>query len=158
MSFEIVIPALATVFSPIITLIVKNIWDNKNVQSISSARKKAINRTWYGLIQYYVNNRKTESVPIQIFLESKRKIVSGHALYDSSDGETKLLLRGGFKSDSLLKLDYRNLYEHKLHFGVFILELNANSDSMKGAIIGHGRDPDGIFTATLELSNRIKQV
>lgn len=154
MSFEAmktIAMALATILAPLVTLAVKRVWDNKNITSISSARKKAISRTWNGFLWYDANNKKSKPVPITLYLESKGKIVSGRACYDSSNGETELLLRGRFYSDSLLKLDFRNSYEHKLHFGVMILELNANSDRMEGANVAYGRSPDGIFTAVIKL-------
>lgn len=116
---------------------------------INSPRKKALDGSWTG-IHWYDNQRK-KAKPIQFFLEAKDNIVSGHAIYHVSQGETKLLLKGGFCSDSIIKLDYKNSYEHKLHFGVFLLELNANSDSMSGAGIGYGRNPDEIFTSYIEL-------
>lgn len=152
MTFETITMFFATLLAPIGALTVKKIWDNKNISSISSARKKAISRTWDGSFIHDPNTKENKAVPVQFSLSSQGKIVKGTARYnDSTLGETEVMLRGGFYSDSLLKLDFRNSHEHKLHFGVMILQLNANSDQLEGSLVSYGRDPDGIFTSQIDL-------
>ena len=57
----------------------------------------------------------------------------------------KIIFEGGFHSDKLLKLEYRNAESHKLHFGTIMLEMNGDGDILKGGLVVYGRDPDRIY-------------
>lgn len=75
----------------------------------------------------------------------KGRSVTGNATYQPSPGKTKITLEGGFQEGNILKLEYRNVQKHKLHFGTMLLEINGDGDTLKGGLVVYGRDPDRVY-------------
>lgn len=147
---------LATIIAPILGGYVKALWDNRKYKTLASTRKEAVSKVWIGEHKYQtgvLEPRKEKPIQITLSLKNKGKRVTGTAHYQKNHTETKLFLSGGFFSDSLLRLKYTNSQKHQLHFGYFLLELNAEANKLEGAIIGYGRSPDRVFTATIELNS-----
>lgn len=122
--------------------------------SVSDARKEIVGKLWVGNHKYQTGvlaDKKGKSIPMEMSLNHKRKKITGTARYEIDGKKTELVLSGGFYSDALLRLEYTNSQKYQLHFGFFLLKLNAEANKLEGAIVGYGRNPDRIFTAIIEL-------
>ena len=52
--------------------------------------------------------------------------------------EIQLRLRGGFYTDRLLKLEYKDQTPAVLQFGTMVLELSPRADELEGELVGYG--------------------
>lgn len=149
------IGAVCTIVAPIIVLFI----DRRLSKSIvvvtgNGVRQNAlVKHTWIGT---YVNETgvdATNKTPVNISFNFrvKRRRIEGEAEYVYKGLSTKIILEGGFASDQVLLLTYRNKQSEKIHVGTLVGHLNADLDELKGVLAGYGRSPDGIFTAGIEL-------
>lgn len=155
-SWDTVTLALVTIITAIPAACLKVLWDKRKYKTLASTREEAVSTVWTGEHSYQTGvfaSRMKNPIPIKLSLKNNGRRVTGTAHYKKNDTETKLLLSGGFFNDKLLRLEYTNSQKHQLHFGFFLLELNGEGNKLEGAIIGYGRSPDKIFTATIELSS-----
>lgn len=146
-----VLGATGTLVAPIIAWHFANRSEQKQKRytQISTDRTERLsNSNWKG--QYHlVGEAPTE---ISVVFTVKKSIVTGKATYThNSRGRTEIVLEGGFISDNLLKLDYRNMYSHKLHFGCMILEIDGDAHRLDGGLIAYGRDPDKVYNGEIIL-------
>ena len=141
-----ILGVFGTIIAPIIAIKYSHYRERKDYFDISLNRAKALTRTnWKGCFQL------DEKEDVVFSFSYAKKKVKGEAHYTPSSGPTKIFIVGGFYTDSLLKLDYKNSEEYKLHFGTMILKLNSDGTKLDGGVIVHGRDPDKIYMGTVTL-------
>jgi len=73
----------------------------------------------------------------------------------SEDVTIQLRVRGGFYTDSLVKLDYKNTTPGILQFGTMILQLDARSSHMDGRLVGYGSYAERVIHGVLSLEKTV---
>jgi len=150
-------PVVGAVVGGITTPMVTERYNNKSLRKFSkSSRFKAVSREWRGeytsidFLEVEMSENNKVKCDITVDLNSKGKSVSGTAKYDHI-GPTTLILKGGFRNDSELILNYENEDKSKVNYGCMLLKLNGNGNKLSGYVIGIGRNPDGPFASTINL-------
>jgi len=141
--------ATGTIVAPIIAWHLANRSEQKRYARTSTARTERLaNSSRKG--QYHLAGETPTEICVVFTV--KKRIVTGKATYiHDKRGKTEIVLEGGFISDNLLKLDYRNLHSHKLHFGCMILEMDGDAHRLEGGLIAYGRDPDKVYNGEIAL-------
>ncbi len=129
----------------------------KEFISLSRGRQSAINGKWTGTFrQDNLVNEKELVGTMMINLKTKGKLVKGFGEYGGKYGDQfsyreNILLKGGFKHDRFLVLDYYNKNDQKTHFGHYILELSSEGDQLKGKLIAYGNKSEAVIAADILL-------
>lgn len=150
MDYQILIGLLGvagTVSAPLIAL---KYSERRKYSAISKTRISHLaEHSWSGY--FVLDNKKKQNA--EFIFNVKGRSVQGSATYEPSSGKTKIVFEGGFQTDNILKLEYRNSHQHKLHFGTMILEINGDSNVLKGGLVVYGRDPDRVYFGRIVLES-----
>jgi len=132
---------LATVISPILTLLIKQVLENRNLPSISNTRNLTGN--WKGeTIQE--NERK---VIISSSIKSKRKSIKGTAKISWEDNQNmELKINGHFLDENYIHINYMPKDTNIKNFGSQILRISSNANKLEGLTIGYGSEQEHIIS------------
>lgn len=144
-----ILGAGGTILAPVIAWKLATWSEQKQYSQVSRARTRLLaNSIWKG--QYVLAGKDPNNISFTFSV--RRKKIQGRGSYKHRDGQpTEVSVSGGFVSERLLRLDYRNVDDHKLNFGTVLLEMNANAREMSGGILAYGRDPDQVYNGTIQL-------
>lgn len=117
--------------------------DSRDLKPISKGRKRAINGRWMGHLERIeaIRDLYPEGT-LEMTLQAKRKRVRGKVILRISAGEMSredhLIVKGGFKMDRFLELNFHNANDEIVQFGNLIVELSGMGDRMEGHLHGYG--------------------
>lgn len=126
--------------------------------SLQQARKKNIEGTWEGTFKQdnLIDDQELNG-KMSIDLKVKGKRIVGYGKYGGKFGnqssyQEEIQLKGGFKQDRFLVLDYTNRKAEKTHFGHYILELSPDGDSLNGKLVAYGNKSKAVIGANIFLT------
>jgi hypothetical protein len=132
-----IIGGLATLTGVIVSPIVSKFIENKSFYPISRDRRKKMAGKWKGKVNQYEKDVITRSIEVELDLTIKGKEVRGTGMVNS-EGLHQVSLKGFFRNDRFLKMDYQNDDESVVQFGCFVFGLGDDSKSLTGKFVGYG--------------------
>lgn len=143
---------IAAVAAAVAAMIAKERYNVRSLKSLSSERRKAVTGTWQGTAAN-LSVAGDEPLPMEfniIFhLTARRKTVKGYAIFQH-DGDYTVDVKGGFHSESYLKLEYLHR-QGIVGFGYMILHLDDHAKSMAGKVVAYGAKSHKIVVGRVEL-------
>lgn len=131
--------------------------DSQEFKTISKGRKKVISGVWKGQLEgFEAFNGNIPTGSIEIILKAKRKVISGKMWLDIAAGELGrsdlILLKGGFKMDRFLELNFHNAKDEIVQFGNLIVELDSMGNKLEGKLHGYGPQSRRIMSGKIQLT------
>ncbi len=137
-----IIGGIATLVSPIATLLVKTYLDNKNYST--GGRKKKLSGQWRGVTTQ--SNGKV--VNILVGLKSGTKILTGTAIVEFNNAKLNIRFKGYYLDENHIQINYFSLDSSIKNFGSQILRINANCTRLQGLTVGFGNEAEQIISGT----------
>jgi len=137
--FAAIIQGFFIVVAAIVAVIAKEMYANRSLKSLSSARRKAVTGTWEGSasnLSVAGDEPVTMEFTITFHLTAGRKKIKGTAAFHR-DRDYEVDIKGGFHSESYLKLEYMHR-QPIIGFGYIILRLDDEGREMSGKVVAYG--------------------
>ncbi len=150
---EAVIAGLATIFSAVITLLLKEYFIRKKerYEKLGSRLKEAVHGKWKGSYEQMLEgSHRTIDLTIELKVTTHGTIV-GKAKVPYKNELFEMNITGGFYSDSFLKMDYENSERAILQFGAFVFKLSDDSRKLTGCFVGYGQVSGAIISGNATL-------
>jgi len=135
--FAALIGGLTTLAGVIISPIISKYIENRSFYPISRDRRKKMAGKWIGRVDQYDKDVITRSFVVELDLSVKGKEVRGTGVVNS-EGLHRVSLKGFFRNDRFLKMDYHNMDESIVQFGCFVFSLGDDSKTLDGKFVGYG--------------------
>lgn len=152
-----IIGVFATIFSPIVAILVASWLKNKDFKRINNNRKNTLEGTWVGSGMQEVGLDGEKNFPMKIsgsFLVSRKEVVGNiEIIYDIDDKKvvTKMIFKGGFFYDRYLQFQYKNNNSDIIQFGSVLLELNSSGTRLDGRFLGYGAYTENLVYGQIQL-------
>lgn len=150
-----IIAGIFALVSPIVTLFVKRLLDERSFRPISKSRRQALIGNWKGIGK---QDEGPDGIPIEFPIDldiaAGNRIVTGvfstHLQTPQGSSIGIFELNGGFLYDKYLRLNYTAKDTSRIHFGAFVLELGSKGRTLAGKLVGYGADSEKIVFGTIE--------
>ena len=95
--------------------------------------------SWKGTILQYMDGKAHMTYDAHISIDKiGRKTISGIGTVIYQGEKLTLVLKGSFRNDRFLKVDYQNKNTGYVQFGCFVFHLGDDSKSLDGKLVGYG--------------------
>ncbi len=148
-----IIGATATCIAPIVTLFIKNYFDNKEYIRIKG---RSIVGKWKGEVtQEYGSSEVSYKVTIELKKKGKKLLgtcrVEPHEILEKKS--YNLVLNGALFTNEIFKIDYKNKDSNVKQFGTFLMKLLPEGDKIIGRFVGFGVRQEKLISGRIDLSN-----
>jgi hypothetical protein len=127
-----------TIAAIILTPIAQQYIDGKKIFPISKSRAIALEGLWNGMVIQCLPDATVRTINVDLKLRTKGNSILGTALL-TLDTLYYVDLKGSFRNDRFLKMDYENTNKYIVQFGSFVFQLNDESNSLIGRFVGYGQ-------------------
>ena len=153
-----IVSGIFALANPILTLFLKQYFDNRLIQKNSTGRRQAITGRWEGDIKQDKGpNGKSLIYPAQLNLKAGKKSITGTLDINGEVENRKVkghfTVSGGFLYSDFLRLNYVSNDDSKIQFGSIILKLNSDGTELKGRFCGYGRLTQDIISGNVTFNN-----
>ena len=150
-----IISGAFAVVAPILTLILKQYFDNRSKLPIPSGRREAITGRWQGMAHQEQGPQGPFDFPLTVELTAGRKILSGVLTIryeiDGRQEQAQFNVSGGFFHGSFLQLNYTPRDRATIQFGSVTALLDAAGKRLEGRFSGYGKITQTVVSGTVTL-------
>lgn len=149
MDFLTIFGLVGTFLVPFVVVFVERYLAEKDYKPISAIKNRAVSGQWKGFAM-----QAGEKRPISVnFRVKRRKVLGSGTIFhaNSEDARYQIVFEGGFKNEFYLSLNYNNIDNEIIQFGVAILRVSANRKKITGESVGFGHESENIVHGIIEL-------
>jgi hypothetical protein len=150
-----IIAGVVAIVAPIITLVAKEILEQKPFSPVTGRRKALVGK-WHGILKEAKGpGGKPLEVDLTFEFTKHRKRILGRTTFTLPGRATRTLdFTGGFLHEQFLKLDYNNPDPTVMQFGCYVAKLITTDDQkvLDGRFVGYGPDTGDIVHGTAVLN------
>lgn len=141
------------VVGPIATYFATHLAETHFFQEIPAEQHAAIEGQWKGFAQQDFRGHPVR-YPAELELKVNGRKIEGRLHVDLKDGEQEYTptfeISGGFVHERFLRFDYASNLKGSVHFGSMILELSADTTTLRGHFVAFGAYSQTIVDGTLD--------